>query len=76
VYWLSLPLRITIKWAFFFFSDVVEKFIPPKKGKSHIMRIISEIYDFHPSQTGTNISEALKYFNNVVKKKMHRVPHL
>jgi uncharacterized protein (DUF58 family) len=52
-----------------FFSDVVEKFIPPKKGKSHIMRIISEIYDFHPSQTGTNISEALKYFNNVVKKK-------
>ncbi|MBP7390134.1 MAG: DUF58 domain-containing protein [Chitinophagales bacterium] len=52
-----------------FFSDVVEKFIPPKKGKSHIMRIISEIYDFHPSHTGTNISEALKYFNNVVKKK-------
>ncbi|MBK7147699.1 MAG: DUF58 domain-containing protein [Bacteroidetes bacterium] len=52
-----------------FFSDVVEKFIPPKKGKSHIMRIISEIYDFHPKQTGTNIAEALKYFNNVVKKK-------
>lgn len=52
-----------------FFSDVVEKFIPPKKGKSHIMRIISEIYDFHPKHNGTNISEALKYFNNVVKKK-------
>ena len=52
-----------------FFSDTIEKFIPPKKGKTHILRIISEIYDFHPKQTGTNIAEALKYFNNVVKKK-------
>ena len=52
-----------------FFSDIIEKFIPPKKGKTHILRIISEIYDFHPKQTGTNIGEALKYFNNVVKKK-------
>jgi uncharacterized protein (DUF58 family) len=52
-----------------FFSDRVEKFIPPKKGKTHILRIISEIYDFHPKNTGTNIGEVLKYFNNVVKKK-------
>jgi uncharacterized protein (DUF58 family) len=52
-----------------FFSDTVEKFIPPKKGKTHIIRIISEIYDFNPKNTGTNITEALKYFNNVVKKK-------
>jgi uncharacterized protein (DUF58 family) len=52
-----------------FFSDVIEKFIPPKKGKTHILRIISEIYDFHPKSNGTNITEALKYFNNVVKKK-------
>ncbi|MBL0308920.1 MAG: DUF58 domain-containing protein [Bacteroidetes bacterium] len=52
-----------------FFSDSVEKFIPPKKGKTHILRIISEIYDFHPTNTGTNIVEALKYMNNVVKKK-------
>jgi uncharacterized protein (DUF58 family) len=52
-----------------FFSDVVEKFIPPKKGKTHILRIISEIYDFHPKSNGTNITEALKYFNNVIKKK-------
>ncbi len=52
-----------------FFSDQIEKFIPPKKGKSHILRIISEIYDFHPQHTGTNLPEALKYFNNVVKKK-------
>ena len=52
-----------------FFSDKIEKFIPPKKGKTHILRIISEIYDFHPLQTGTNIEGVLKYFNNVVKKK-------
>jgi len=52
-----------------FFSDKIEKFIPPKKGKTHILRIISEIYDFHPQHTGTNITEVLKYFNNVVKKK-------
>ena len=52
-----------------FFSDTIEKFIPPKKGKTHILRLISEIYDFHPKQTGTNLPEALKYFNNVVKKK-------
>lgn len=52
-----------------FFSSEVEKFIPPKKGKTHILRIISEIYDFHPKHTGTNMVEALKYLNNVVKKK-------
>ncbi len=52
-----------------FFSDTIEKFIPPKKGKIHILRIISEIYDFHPKQTGTNLPEALKHFNNMVKKK-------
>lgn len=52
-----------------FFSSEVEKFIPPKKGKTHILRIISEIYDFHPKHAETNIAEALKYLNNVVKKK-------
>ena len=52
-----------------FFSDTIEKFIPPKKGKTHILRIISEIYDFNPKQTGTNITEALRHFNNMVKKK-------
>lgn len=52
-----------------FFSSEVEKFIPPKKGKTHILRIISEIYDFNPNHKGTNIAEALKYLNNVVKKK-------
>lgn len=52
-----------------FFSSAVEKYIPPKKGKTHILRIISEIYDFHPEHTGTHIAGALKYLNNVVKKK-------
>ncbi len=52
-----------------FFSDKIEKFIPPKKGKSHILRIIRELLDFKPEKTGTNISEALRYLNNVMKKR-------
>lgn len=51
------------------FSDIIEKFIPPKKGKKHILRIISELLNFEPQSKGTNITEALKYFTNVVKKK-------
>lgn len=52
-----------------FFSDQIEKFIPPKKGKSHILRIIRELIEFQPERKGTNISEALRYLNNVVKKR-------
>ena len=52
-----------------FFSDQVEKFIPPKKGKSHILMIIRELLEFTPQSKGTNIREALNYFNRVVKKK-------
>lgn len=52
-----------------FFSDKIEKFIPPKKGKPHILRIIRELIDFHPEDKGTNIGEALRYFNNLVKKR-------
>ncbi len=52
-----------------FFSDVIEKFIPPKKGKQHILRIIRELIDFEPKQTGTNLSAALEYFNNLIKKR-------
>lgn len=52
-----------------FFSNKIEKFIPPKKGKTHILRIIRELINFTPENTGTNISEALKYFTNVIKKK-------
>lgn len=52
-----------------FFSDRIEKYIPPKKGKSHIMRIISELYDFKPEGKGTDIQAALVYLNNMVKKR-------
>lgn len=52
-----------------FFSDRVEKFIPPKKGRQHILRIIRELIDFEPSGHGTNIGATLEYFNNVIKKR-------
>ena len=52
-----------------FFSDDIEKFIPPKKGKQHILRIIRELLNFEPSGRGTNIGKALEYFNNVIKKR-------
>ena len=52
-----------------FFSDKIEKFIPPKKGRKHILRIIRELIDFKPENKGTNITEALKYFTNVIKKR-------
>ena len=51
------------------FSDGVELFIPPKKGKSHVLRIIRELIEFHPKSTKTNISEALKFLSGVMKKK-------
>ncbi len=52
-----------------FFSDIIEKFIPPKKGSSHILRIIRELIDFKAKNTETNISEALRYLSNAIKKK-------
>jgi len=52
-----------------FFSETIEKFIPPQKGKSHILRIIRELIDFVPGKTGTNITGALRYMTNVIKKK-------
>jgi uncharacterized protein (DUF58 family) len=52
-----------------FYSDKVEKFIPPKKGKSHILRIIKELLEFEPVNTKTNTADALRYFNNIVKKR-------
>ena len=57
------------KVGIIFFSDTIEKFIPPKKGKSHILRIIRELIDFTPQNKGTDISEALRYLTNVVKKR-------
>lgn len=52
-----------------FFTDKVEKYIPPKKGKKHVLRIIRELIEFQPQSTGTNISEAIRYFTNIVKKR-------
>jgi uncharacterized protein (DUF58 family) len=52
-----------------FFSDQVEKFIPPKKGKSHILMIIRELIDFEPEHSGTNLKEALRYFTLAIKKR-------
>jgi uncharacterized protein (DUF58 family) len=52
-----------------FFSEKVEKFIPPKKGRSHLLHIIKEIIEFEPTTDGTDISEALRYLTNAIKKK-------
>ena len=51
------------------FSDTIELFIPPKKGRSHVLRIIRELLEFRPKNTKTNITEALKFLSNVLKKK-------
>lgn len=52
-----------------FFSDKIEKFIPPKKGKSHVLRIIRELIEFEPENKKTDIQVALKYLTNVIKKR-------
>ena len=52
-----------------FFSDKIEKFIPPKKGRSHILMIIRELIDFTPENKGTNVAEALKYLTSAIKKR-------
>ena len=52
-----------------FFSEKVEKVIPPKKGRSHLLHIIKEIIEFEPTTDGTDISEALRYLTNAIKKK-------
>lgn len=52
-----------------FFSEKVEKFIPPKKGRSHLLHIIREIIEFQPTEDGTNVGEALKYLTNAIKKR-------
>jgi uncharacterized protein (DUF58 family) len=51
------------------FSDQVELFIPPKKGKSHVLRIIRELLEFEPQSHKTDLSQALKFLSNVLKKK-------
>lgn len=52
-----------------FFSNKVEKYIPPKKGKSHILRIIRDLIEIEPTETGTNLQAALEFFNNIMKRR-------
>jgi len=52
-----------------FFSDKVEKFIPPKKGRSHLLMILRELIDFEPQSRKTDISEALRFLTNAIKKR-------
>jgi len=52
-----------------FFSNQIEKYIPPKKGKSHVLRIIRELIDFQPQNHKTDISQALKFLTNVLRKR-------
>ena len=51
-----------------FFSDRIEKFIPAKKGKTHVLHIIRELLSFEPSSTGTDVAQALQYFTNAQKR--------
>jgi len=52
-----------------FFSDKIEKFIPPQKGRKHILYIIRELLDFQPENHATDVSRALKYLTNAIKKR-------
>lgn len=51
------------------FSDKIEKFIPPKKGRQHILRVIRELIEFEPQSKTTNITEGLKYLTNAINKR-------
>jgi uncharacterized protein (DUF58 family) len=52
-----------------FFTDIVEKFIPPQKGRKHILRIIRELLDFKPKSSSTNLIEPLRFLTNAIKKR-------
>ena len=52
-----------------FFTDRVEKFIPPQKGRKHILRIIRELLDFRPESNNTSLTEPLRYLTNAIKKR-------
>ena len=62
-------IRNNDKVGLILFTDGIEKFIPPKKGKSHILRIVRELLSFEPKGSGTNIIGALDYLNHVIKKR-------
>ncbi len=52
-----------------FFSDKIEKYIPPKKGRKHILHIIRELIEYKPESPKTDLNESLKYLTNIIKKK-------
>lgn len=62
-------MRNNDKVGVIFFSDRIEKFIPPKKGNQHILRIIRELITFEPQSNGTHIQTALEYFYNVIHRR-------
>lgn len=62
-------LKNNDKVGLFLFSDKIEKFIPPRKGRKHVLRIIRELLSFTPEGKNTNIKAALEYMNHAVKKK-------
>lgn len=51
------------------FSDQIELFIPPRKGKSHVLRIVRDLLNFEPQSKGTDINQALRFFTGVIKKR-------
>ena len=62
-------LKNNDKVGLILFTDRIEKFVPPRKGKSHVLRIIREVLSFEPQGNQTNLRQALEYFNHTVKKK-------
>ncbi|HEX4850927.1 MAG TPA: DUF58 domain-containing protein, partial [Puia sp.] len=52
-----------------FFSDKIERYIPPKKGREHVLYIVRELLTIKPARTKTNISEAIRFFNNSTRQK-------
>ncbi len=62
-------LKNNDKVGLILFTDEIEKFVPPRKGRSHVLRIIREVLSFEPSGNRTNIKAALEYFNHTIKKK-------
>ncbi len=62
-------LKNNDKVGLILFTDKIEKFVPPRKGKKHVLRIIREILSFEPEGKATNLKSALEFMNNAIKKK-------
>jgi len=62
-------LKNNDKVGLILFTDKIEKFVPPRKGKKHVLRIIREVLSFEPEGKATNLKGALEYMNNTIKKK-------